>query len=200
MREDKGTFTSKDLCEYINDHFASGVTRRTVQNWLSLDDDVYPLDTSKKPFTYSIENRDKVIAKHLKKLVPKKPQTVADELLSKKIEREIEEENEYNDRCINEYEKDPEGAEFEKLIDKETEEEFLSVKKEFLLKAILYYLTTNLRKTKSGKELDERLLHKDVETRVILENIGFDNRTIEQDKALIRLYDFKNYFPYTPKH
>ncbi|MCP9309817.1 hypothetical protein [Lacticaseibacillus paracasei] len=75
----------------------------------------------------------------------------------------------------------------------ETKKEFLSLKKEFLLKAILFYLTTNLRKTKSGKELDENLLYKDVKIRVMLANVGSNTRTVPQNEALKRLSDFKNY-------
>ena len=75
----------------------------------------------------------------------------------------------------------------------ETKKEFLSLKKEFLLKAILFYLTTNLRKTKSGKELDENLLYKDVKIRVMLANVGSNTRAVPQNEALKRLSDFKNY-------
>ncbi|ONN75158.1 hypothetical protein BWR10_05905 [Lacticaseibacillus rhamnosus] len=192
MSADKATFTAKELYEYLDENFASGVTLRTVQSWLS-EDDIYPLDTSKKPFIYSKDDWGKVISKHIKRLVKKETQTVAEERLSKKIKQEEEAKNEYNDQYINYYNKNPEGAELDKTIQKETNQEFLDLKKEFLLKAILYYQTTNIRKTKYGKELDENLLREDVETRVALANVGFDTRTVAQDEALERLSDFKNY-------
>lgn len=198
MKENEGTFTAKELYEYIDENFASGVTLRTIQSWLT--NDAQAQDRNKRPLTYSKDQWDQIISRHIKRLVKKKSQTIAEERLSKKIKREEEADNEYNDEYMNYSVRNPKGAELDQTIREQTEKEFLSLKKEFLLKAILYYLTTNLRKTKSGKELDENLLHNDLKIKVMLSYVGFDTRTTAQDDALERLSDFKNYLRNTQEN